>query len=120
MTQMSRLRPGADRKGVLVLVAEGDLLPADAKPTLYFVLTLFGFAAAVTPDLDPEFADVGGLTGVRGLTDVPAAIARFTRCRRFLAHGGCGGLLGFLNRRFGNDRLLGGILAVSRLGGRIG
>jgi len=68
----------AHREGFFAFVAEGRLLPADATPRLCFVPTLYGLAVAGLPDLGRPRREVGGLNGVLGLTDSPAAIARIT------------------------------------------
>ena len=123
VTQMGGLRRCTYREGVLVLVAEDDLLPADATGMPFSIPALFRLAVAVMPGLDPGFADVECLTGVLWFTYAPAAIARVTDSVRaggwrLLARNGRGGLLGLPNRGFGNYRALGGILAVFCLGGR--
>ena len=68
-------------------------------------------------DLVAGSADVGDLSGVLGPADAPDAIARLAGvvragCRCPLARGGHGGLLGLLDRGFGNSRRFGNILAV--------
>jgi hypothetical protein len=120
---MGGLRRCSYREGVLVLVAEDDLLPADATSIPFSIPALFRLALAVMPGLDTGFADVECLTGVPGFTCAPAAIARLTDSvraggRRLSVRDGRGGLPGLPNRGFGNYRALGGILAVFSLGGR--
>ena len=73
MTQMSRLRLGADCEG-LVLVAEGDLLLAPNAPMLCFVPTLLGLAVGGMDELIRGFDDVGHLTDKRAFTADPPAI----------------------------------------------
>jgi hypothetical protein len=90
---------------------------------LFFVPTLFRLAVGGMADVVAGFADVGDLTGMLGLTDALAAIARLTyvvrtRDQRLLARGSRGGLLGLPNCRFGNDCRFGGILAIFGLGRR--
>jgi hypothetical protein len=130
VTQMGVERRCAHREGFCAFVAEGFLLPAYATSRL-FVPTLYGLAVAVLPHLGRPRGGVGGLNGVLGLTDCPAAIARITdfvpRGRRCLLAGGSrGGLLGLPDRGFGddrgfgNDRRFGNILVVIFLGRRAG
>ena len=125
VTQMGRERRCAHREGFVAFVAEGCLLPADATSRLFFVPKLFGLAVAGLPDLGRPRGGVGGLNGVLGLTDCPAAIARITDfvragCRCLLAGGSRGGLLGLPDRGFGDDRGFGNILVVICLGRRAG
>src|SRR5215212_1037765 len=92
VTQMGIERWCAYREGFVAFVAEGDLFLAIAAPKLYFVPTLYGLAVAVLADLGRPRGGVGGLDGVLGLTDSPAAIARIidsvrARCRCLLARG---------------------------------
>jgi hypothetical protein len=68
VTQMGRLRWGADCEGVLVLVAEGDLSLVPAASMLFFVPTLFRLAVGGMPDVVVAgFADVGALPACSGL-----------------------------------------------------
>jgi hypothetical protein len=68
VTQMGRLRWGADCEGVLVLVAEGDLSLVPAASMLFFVPTLFRLAVGEMPDVVVAgFADVGALPACSGL-----------------------------------------------------
>ena len=106
-------------------MAEDDLLSADATSRLFFVPELFGLAVAVLPDLGRSCGCLGGLNGVLGLTDCPAAIVRITDVGRagsrcLLAGGSRRGFLGLTDRGFGDDRRLGNILVVICLGRRAG
>jgi hypothetical protein len=89
VTEMGSERWCAHRKGFVALVAEGCFLPADATPRL-FVPTLYGLAVGALPDLGGPRDGVGGLNGVLGLTNAPAAIAWITEVVR----AGCWCLLG--------------------------
>jgi hypothetical protein len=62
VTEMGFLSRSAYRKGVLALVAQGDLWPTLAACGLFFVSVLFGLAAWGMRAV--EFADAGELTGV--------------------------------------------------------
>jgi hypothetical protein len=100
------------REGLVVFVAEGDLLLAAGAPMLLFVSTLLGLAVSGMAYVVGGFADVGHLTDMAGFTDDPAAIGRLTnvvraRSQRLLARGGRGGLLGLPNCRFANNRRFG-------------
>src|SRR5215212_4049101 len=127
VTQMGVESRCAYREGFRAFVAQGFLLPADDPPRLFFVPKHSGPAVAVLPHLGRPRGGVGGLNGVLGLTDCPAAIARITDfvrggCRCLLAGGSRGGLLGLPDRGFSddrgfrNDRRFGNILGVICLG----
>src|SRR5215203_6131980 len=125
VTQMGVESRCAYREGFCAFVAQGFLLPADDPPRLCFVPKHSGPAVAVLHHLGRPRRGVGGLNGVLGLTDCPAAIARITdfvrggrRC--LLAGGSRGGLLGIPDRGFPNDRRFGNILGVICLGSRAG
>ena len=79
---MGRLRRGADREGVLALVAEGHLFLAPATLTLLFVAALGRLALARVPAGVPRLADVERLAGALRLADAPAAVTRLTNLVR--------------------------------------
>jgi hypothetical protein len=67
------------REGLVALVAEGDLLLAPTAAMLLFVSADLGLAVGGMADIVLRgFADVGSFTGMLGLTDALAHIARLT------------------------------------------
>jgi len=103
VTQMRRLRRGAERER-LALVAQDDLRPAGAGTS---VPTLCRLADVAWPDSGAEVAEAGSLSGVLGLADSPAAIARHggiarAGCRSPFLGGSRVGPLGLPDRGFGD------------------
>ena len=109
VTQMGASAGAPTVRVLLPLWQRVSFCPPTPTPRLFFVPKLYGLAVAVLPHLGRPRGGVGGLNGVLGLTDCPAAIARITgvvrggrRC--LLAGGSSSGLLGLPDRGFGDDR----------------